>query len=259
MGKATLITHQGWADHFSCNGLVNSYSNKYESLTLFALNESVATMLRLMYSDNSKINVTVPKLVTHEHINFGSETCIICHTGGSRFSCPRAGGNCLYVDYSEYGSYEHLKVGAFKNFDDWNRFISSSKKSFAHCFYGYENVPEHVRISDFRFAKVDQIKRPETDYVTLHDDAQRGFLISKPRFNFVQLNQLSKTMIDVVDILQHSKEIHLIDSNYSVMVHLMSFHDQMISRTPKFLHASSRGNRDIGIYSDPAPNLWTVI
>jgi len=75
MKKATMITHQRWADHFSCNGLVNHYTKKFDSLTLFAIDENVAIMLRSMYLDNKKVNVIVPKKVEHCQINFGSDTC----------------------------------------------------------------------------------------------------------------------------------------------------------------------------------------
>jgi len=259
MRKATMITHQGWADHFSCNGLTNHYSKKFDSLTLFAIDENVATMLRSMYSDNERVSVIVPETVGHDQINFGSETCIVCHTTGTKFGCPRFGGPCRYIDYSIYNGHENIKVGAFKDFKDWSTFLSNSKKSFSHCFYNYESLPDHLRISDFHFADVPQIEKPSEEYFVLHDDVQRGFLIQRPSCNFVQLNQMSKIMIDTADIIKSSAQIHVIDSNYSVMIHLLSFHDQALAKIPKFLHASTRGARDIGIYTDPVPNEWRVL
>ena len=258
--KATLVTHQGWADHFSCNGLVNHYSSIFDEVLLFAANEGLAEMLRAVYSEMRNIRVVVPRYVSHDHRSLRGETCIKCHTQGSSSACPRGSGICQYIDYSSYSGFENIKIGAFKGFPDWGRFVQESRQSFAHCFYSYESLSPDLRIDNFRISRVEQLKPPKNPYAAIHDDPDRGIKLGNVSTdNCIQLNQLSRVMIDTISILENASEIRVIDSNYSVLVHLLSFHNAKIASIPKYLHASARSSRDIEIYFNPTPKMWSVL
>jgi hypothetical protein len=66
-------------------------------------------------------------------------------------------------------------------------------------------------------------------------------------------------MIDQIALLENAKEIHFIDSNYSVMIYYLSFKNEKIANIPKFLHTYARSGRDNGIYCNPTPNNWYFI
>ena len=260
MKKATLITHQGWADHFSCNGIVNHYSSIFDELVLFAADNQLANMLAAIYSDSNNVKVVVPNYVSHDVVISRGETCIKCHTQGSPRFCPRGNGSCEYIDYSEYSGFENIKVGAFKGYPEWEKYVQGSQRSFAHCFYSYQNLPTSMRIDNFRISNVQQLESPHGSYSVLHDDQARGITIrERLKGNVVQLNQLSKVMIDTIDILENASEIRMIDSNYSVLIYLLSFHNQKIASIPKHLHSSARSFRDTSIYTDPIPRAWSVL
>lgn len=259
MKKATLITHQGWADHFSCNGIVNHYAEKFDEITLFAIDKNVANMLAAMYFDKPNIKISIPHLTFFENVDTTYSTCMKCHMQGSSLFCPRQGGRCEYVDYSKYPGCKNIKIGAFKGYQSWERFMRSSTDSFAHCFYQYEGLSPKLRIEKFAVSSCSQLKFNSNNYSVIHDDPIRGIVIPRTSESVVQLNQLSKTMIDTVEILENAKQIDLIDSNYSVLVYLLSFHNEKIASIPKTLHASARSNRDLGIYQNPVPKMWSSI
>lgn len=260
MKKATLITHQGWADHFSSNGLVNYYSSLYDELVLFASTMQIAEMLKAIYSESKSVKVVVPRYVSNDAVNNRGVTCVKCHTEGSQQSCPRGSGSCEYIDYADYSDFENIKIGAFKGYPQWERYLRESKKSFAHCFYSYESLHPDLRIRNFRVSNVAQLDPPPNSYAVVHDDPTRGISIRESiKENHIQLNQLSKIMIDTITILENSKEIRLIDSSYSVFVYLLSFHNKKIASIPKHLHASVRSSRDVSIYSEPTPEMWSVL
>jgi hypothetical protein len=117
-----------------------------------------------------------------------------------------------------------------------------------------------MRIDNFRISNVQQLESPHGSYSVLHDDQARGITIrERLKGNVVQLNQLSKVMIDTIDILENASEIRMIDSNYSVLIYLLSFHNQKIASIPKHLHSSARSFRDTSIYTDPIPRAWSVL
>jgi len=255
--KATLITHQGWADHFSCNGLVNYYASIFDELTLFAADEKLAKMLEAIYFDMKNIKVVVPKFSSYNDIGSRGETCVKCHMQGSSSFCPRGESRCSFVDYSEYSGAENIKVGAFKGYPEWERYLQKSQESFAHCFYRYEGLPQSMRIENFKISNAQQIQPPSKSYSVIHDDRTRGIVIGEKIIgDAIQLNQLSSIMIDTIAILENSSEIMMIDSNYSVLVYLLSFHNQKIASTPKRLFASARSSRDVSIYNNPTPPMW---
>jgi hypothetical protein len=66
-------------------------------------------------------------------------------------------------------------------------------------------------------------------------------------------------MVDLIKIIENSKEIHLIDSSYSVLIYLLSFSNKKIAAIPKYLHTLNRTERDIGIYANPCAQNWFLI
>ena len=108
----------------------------------------------------------------------------------------------------------------------------------------------------FSLPKVEQRKVECVDYVAIHDDPQRGFSINLG--NSVKLNGISPIMIDMIDTINNAKEIHLIDSSYSVLIWFLN-HVYNLCKQPTFLHNSKRPGRDIGIYTYKLPSNWKVI
>lgn len=263
--KATIIGHQGWADFFSCNGLYNHYSAIYDELTIFTLDEARRKMMEAVFLDRSNIKIEVPKFI---HTSPG-ETCLICHTYGGK-SCPRAGGQCKYIDYSQYSGHKHIKLGGFDNYDKWDNHVKNNS-SFAHAFYTHAVIDATKRINNFRITRnnINEVYNLSNlrsqigeDYIVTHNDDIRGysFSLDSKGLPIYNLNLKSDILIDQLAIIENAKELHFIDSSYSVLIYLMTFHSPKIAQIPKFLHASCRpSNRDVGIYKNPTPPNWYVV
>jgi len=188
-------------------------------------------------------------------------------TPGSSNYCPRLGhSKCLYIDYSEYSEYDNIKIGCFGNdYQKWADFLKTNydnKISFSHSFYLYHNIDINYRINNFSINNKNINKNiPNHDYIAVHDDPNRRLYINKSfiKNNIYELNNSSIYMIDQIEILKNAKEIHFIDSSYSVMIYFLSFLSEKISNIPKFLHEYVTPNRDTLIYTNPIPKNWNII
>jgi hypothetical protein len=61
----------------------------------------------------------------------------------------------------------------------------------------------------------------------------------------------------MIKVLENAKEIHLIDSSWSVLIYLLS--KNIITHIPVLLNETffKRMGRDTGIYKNPSFNNWT--
>ena len=99
------------------------------------------------------------------------------------------------------------------------------------------------------------------NYIVLHNDKNRNKVISKkiPNLDVYELNGASDIFVDQIKILENAKEIHLIDSSWSVLIYFLSFHNEKIKLIPKFLHCYLHNGRDLEIYKNPIPKNWNFI
>ena len=266
MSKATIVHHQGFGDLFSNNSLVNFFSGYYEELIVLVLDDSRKKIIDSMFKNKKNITCVVPKFIEK---NLYNSSCLICMTPGNSNFCPRdERKKCKYIDYSEYLQYNNIKIGSFKeNYNKWDFFLNENRKlgkSFAHCFYSYENLEESKRISYFNINRNYALEHDEyeelntDDYIVLHDDKENNMEIDMSNLNLpiIQLNNSSDFFLDKIKILENAKEIHLIDSSWSVFIYFLSFINDKIKSTPKYLHCYLRKNRDLNIYTDPIPENW---
>jgi hypothetical protein len=234
---------------------VNYYSDFFDELIVFAANDSLKRMLQKMYSKKSNIKIEVPSF---KFSNSTNETCLTCHMSGNNQSCPRENGKCKYIDYSNYESYKNIKIGAFNDYIEWDRYLKSGPESFAHAFYEFGGLNPNLRIEKFEISNVAQKEKPDGNYKVVHDDPERGINLGIHGKDVYHLNMKSDILIDQMSIIENSQEIHLIDSSYSVLIHLISFHSEKLANIPKFLYANSRPGRDLGIYKPTSKNWRTL-
>ena len=267
--KATIIHHQGFGDLFTSNALCMHYSNQFEELIVLVSTNSRLEVVKSMYMDFPNIKCEIAD-VTNNYS--GVDSCLNCMTLGNLNNCPRGGSKCIFVDYSKFYNYNNLKIGCFDSYPRWNSFLQGkirSGSSFSHSFYDYHKISLKDRIELFNISRSDSednlfkqiVSSIGENYIVIHDDASRGLTINNikndlPRY---YLNLKSNNMIDQLKIIDHAKEVHMIDSSYSVLIYFLSFHDERVRKIPKFLHTLGRKNRDIKIYKKPKPDNWTFI
>ena len=272
--KATIIIHQGFADLFSNNGIINYYCDIYDELIIFVLDEYRKKLLEFIFNNRKNIKIVIP---IFSNISNNIDTCLNCITYGSSSICPRETNiKCKYIDYSYYTDYTNIKIGGFNNYNDWEKFRSSKYHeniSFSHCFYLFNDLNINNRINNFKIYRdfelennnyINLVNEIGDKYIVIHEDINRNIIINK---NYVEnknlplynLDKKSDNMIDQIKILENSKEIHLIDSNYSVLIYFLSFNNEILKNKKIFLHKYTRENRDTLIYTNPTPNNWIFI
>jgi len=187
--KATIIIHQGFADLFSNNGIINYYCDIYDELIIFVLDESRKKILEFMFSDRKNIKIVIPIFL---NICNNIDTCLNCITYGSSSICPRETNiKCKYIDYSYYTDYINIKIGGFNIYNDWEIFKSkkyNENVSFSHCFYLYNNININNRINNFKIYRnykleninyINLINKIGEKYIILHEDIERNIIINK--------------------------------------------------------------------------------
>jgi hypothetical protein len=268
MKKSTIIHHQGFGDLITSNSICNYYSEMYDELVVFVLDEARKKVVSEMYKHKPNIKCVVPKFIDN---NLYNSSCIICMADGypcrpdSRFDGHK------YIDYSDWLDFDNIKIGCFKeDYKKWEKFLYDNMDnniSFSHSFYLYENLDLNVRTDFFSVYRNDEkesdmlSKINSNEYIVIHDDNNRSLLIDGNRLpkNYLvyQLNGVSGNMVDQIKILENAKEIHFIDSNYSVMIYFLSFINDKIKKIPKYLHYYARKNKMI--YEKPTPENWFVL
>lgn len=268
MKLATIIHHQGYGDLFTSNSIVNFFSKNYDKLIVFVLDNSRKKVVSEMYKHVPNIECVVPKFINNNSYN---SSCIVCMADGYPCRHDSSFDGHKYIDYSEWLEYDNIKIGCFKeNYKKWETFLydnMSNNISFSHSFYLYENMDIDNRIKYFSVYRnnekeLEQLSKiPSDEYIVIHDDPNRGLIIDGSRlpknYYIYQLNGVSDNMVDQIKILENAKEIHFIDSNYSVMIYFLSFINDKIKKTPKYLHYYARKNKMI--YENPTPENWLVL
>ena len=254
-----ILGHQGVADFFSQNGLFNFIASSYLDCSTKILVES-ESMITLVKSLFPNFIVELAK-VTSEGYN-GIESCLICHTPcNSNGVCARdSSKKSKFLD--KYEDVKIIKLNCFNNSLNWEQFRAN--KPFNISFYEYQNIPSYILVTRFILPEIKQInyQKDLSNYIVIHDDDKRNICINRGLlpvdFPIINLNGISSNMIDTVNTIVNSSEIHFIDSNYSVMIWCIQ-HKYKLIKNKCFLHNSSRPGRDISIYTHNLPSNWYIV
>ena len=62
-----------------------------------------------------------------------------------------------------------------------------------------------------------------------------------------------------IKILENAKEIHFIDSSYSVLIYFLSLTNEKIKQIPKYFHYYANQREGYTIYENPIPENWQIL
>jgi hypothetical protein len=268
MKNAYVIIHQGFGDLFNSVGIIDYYSNIYDKVNILVLDEDRQIIMNKFFENNKKIDCIVPSFCDFNHSNHPN-TCVMCMTNGSNNKCPRICNlKCKYIDYNNYNG-DIIKIGSFNNYSIWETY-KSKQFSFADAFYTYINLDTKIRFENFNIHNNKDvenntydnfIKKYGSDYILIHEDNERHLLIDKNKIvhknlPIINLNKISNIFVDYIKIIKCAKEIHLIDSSWSVLIYLLSYKE---INNPIFFNDTEfkKRMRDTNIYKNPIFNNWT--
>lgn len=269
MTNCYIIIHQGIGDLFNSIGLINYYTDKYEKVYIFLLDNIRKNIYNEVFLNNNRVEFIIPDFINYNEDIYPS-TCIICMTNRNSLNCPRINSEkCKYINYNKYNG-DIIKIGSFNNFNKWQKYILT-QQSFAHAFYTYNKLDLNIRFNYFQIFNnkekenivyEDFIKQYGNDYILVHEDEDinRNYFIDKSKIinknlPIINLNKISDCFVDYSKVIKNAKEIHLIDSSWSVLIYLLSYKE---INTPVFLFESffKKLDRDTGIYKNPTFLNW---
>jgi hypothetical protein len=263
--RATILSHQGYGDLWSACGLVRSFFGKYDGVTVLAADEGRARVLRAMYAADRFVQIQVAPTTPNPWApaESGAEACcIVCHQPGwaPRAACNREAKHpCLFVDYTQFpADWEHVKLSAFGGWAEWERNMTAHFISGFYRQYGLAWPDDAVRF--FEVAHDAVAVRPMSD-VVIHDDPARGFEIGDPRPPSrarppaFRLNGAAPDMVSMIPVMRGAKELHLLDSSYSVMAMMLQRKYGYFKNVPVYVY--SYAGRYHQIYEDAPPN-WQL-
>jgi hypothetical protein len=261
MKKATIIHHQGFGDLMTSNPICNYYSEKYDELVIFVLDESRKTVVSDMYKHRPNIKCVIPDFIGENTYN---SSCIICMAYG--YPCrpeSRYDGH-KYIDYSKWTDYENIKIGCFKeDYKKWEKYLyDNMDNNISVCMATY-NGSEYIReqissiliqlgIGDELIVSDDTSTDNTIEIIqSFNDDRIKVVINSKcksPIFNFENaIKQASNPLIflsDQDDVWVENKvyEMKLMLNQYSMVVCNHSVVDEnMTIIIPSYFELASSG------------------
>lgn len=196
MNDLFICTHYGFGDYVVCYGLIKELSKKYDNVTLFVIphrSDLHVENIRRLYSSIKNLQINTDN--------------------------PKAYKDVYYLGWGEYA----------------NALKKDPTIPFAKFFYDQVNLPLNLMWDNFYYER-DLNKEKEVyydklglkdgeEYIFLHDDPLRGFIIDKkyiPDIRTVHLVELEDvSILDTLYLVEKAKGVHVITTG------LVAFIDQM--------------------------------
>ena len=253
-----LYFHQGWTDIMNCLPLINIYAPKYKLLYVLVREEARALItfyirglrnVSPIFSPHSHLDsVGWSKLVNVKHHNItGFE--LIAHFDGGRPTTDK------YHD-------------AFKHYMDANSIrLPDGRMSipFERGFYEPYGLPYSDRVDKFVVyrdpegeEKIYNSVVKQEPYVCVHNNPEINLFVKPPPgYDIIELNKASDFFFDYIRVLQHAKEIHLIDSSWAGLCYLLDAKYGMFHETPIYVYCYRDFHR---MFTEPVKLAnWTII
>lgn len=190
-----LYHHLGLGDHIISNAIVRSFSTKYDFIVLFCKVHNIESV-KFMFRDIQNIliiPVTSDKEASRIH------------------------------KIIEQTDMNILKIG-FENIDRQNVYFDRSFYQQVHIDFEERWNNFKLERDTFRELKLfNMFNVTEGEYIFLHDDKKRSFIIDRSHIKYNQLKivepeiGLTPNIFDYCYLLQNAKEIHCIDSSFRLI------------------------------------------
>jgi len=244
-----LMLHWGWTDLLQHVGMVRYYQTQYKSVSLICLPHQ-KEFLEALYPDFNLIFVPCPDRGEIDLVSrrlFDEEYLFLldghqCSDGFIR-SCLRQNFkprteiqkiNCDSLSRTAWHNISNIKDRDINdpNFDERVGFYTLSGLDHSIAF-DYFKIIRNYDAEEIKFREL--VKMEEYSLVHYVDGMDLSF-VNYPTIN---LNDQSTKIIDMIKIIENSKEVHIYDSLYGVLSYFLYFSGQL--KGPKFyLHKYAR-------------------
>ena len=199
---ALLYFHQAWEDILFCLPLINYHASRYTFLYVLARQDAWNLLqfyirglknVSIIYAPLSELNVHGVKLAKLP----GATQLLHGQFDGGRMQQFSADHPKLRIDQLFYEAYD----------------LPSRQRIDSFSFYR-DPVTEEV-------AYIQHVHTSEP-YICIHDEPLDNKFVCEGGESFVDLSSITSNMFfDAIRILQHAKEIHLVDSIWAIACFMM--------------------------------------
>ena len=241
--EGLLYFHQGWTDIVNCLALINYYCRLYDIIYLLIRSESRDLIdfytrdienLSIIYIKKEEIDAIQPDEFRRTYKELDLTRADNLFIGGH--------------DAHRTDTYRG-KFGGF----------------FVSGFYVSYDIPYITRISDFSFRRDTElenevydafVKQHGTDYIVYHEVIE-NYDKAIPIVPFVNLDGISTRFLDMIKVLEHAREIHLLDSVWGALIYQLDAKYQLFKDKKVVLYAK-RGYHPM--FTDPFTlDNWTIV
>lgn len=237
-----LYTHQGWTDIVNCLALINYNAERYKRVYILVREDAKWLILFYIRGLRNVIPIFRPK---HD-LDFKHWSASVD---------PAIGSPALeFIGHHDKHRQDPF-VGAF----------SRTPEPFERGFYEAYGIPYSIRISKFKLnrAPEDEAKRfaqyAKTEpYICVHGNREAGLIPPvSTDLPIVDLHESSPAFFDMLKVLMHAKEIHLIDSVWAAICYHIDASEGLLSHVPISVYCYRGYSR---MFTEPMrlPN-WTIV
>jgi hypothetical protein len=236
-GTALLYFHQGWEDILICLPLINIHAKRYARLYVL-IRKDAYNLVQFYIRGLRNVSCVFASLEELDKVGvkaIGDLASKITH-------------------YELIGQLDGGRTDSFKN--------AHQKGSYSldKLFYEPYGITPQQRLDAFAFYRdpiqeeVAYNRTVKTEpYICIHDDplANKFTCVDTP----LPLIRLTSTMFfDMIRVLQHAKEIHLVDSTWAIICYLMDVKYGLFHQIP--IHVYCFESRE-SMFAGAPPN-WTI-
>jgi hypothetical protein len=209
MKRGFFSFHQGMTDIVNCLPLINYYNSQYDQLTLLVRN-CAKPFIDFYIQDKPNVSAI--------YTNTGDLDC-------ASMSFIQA-NNC---DRLFHGFPDSQRVDKYAN--SFTKFYPHTNVHFVKLFYEAYDIPYEVCVNYFDFirnleaedaAYTSFIKQHGNSYSLVHSDiGDKALDINSSNLVCVNLNNQFDNIFHSIKVLQHAKELHLVDSIWATFCYLL--------------------------------------
>jgi hypothetical protein len=241
--NALLCFHQGWTDIINCLPMINICSAKYR-LVYLLIREDASLLVRFYIRGMTNV---VLVCAPHKHLDrFGIKLVDVARHRITKFE--------LIGLHDAHRPLNDVYRGAFR----------STLVLFERSFYETYGMPYSDRVNKFMLyrdpvaeeAFYNRMVKQEP-YICIHTNRASNLLVyPKTSDNVIELDKSSDMFFDSIRVLQHAKEIHLIDSVWAIMCYMIDAKHGMLNGIPIYVYCH-RGYQSM--FTEPIKlSNWTV-
>jgi len=228
MKKGFFSFHQGLTDIINCLPLINYYSAQYDKLFLLTRN-CMEPIVNFYIQDKPNV------------------TAIYSHTGdldnASKSFIELNGCDRLF-----HGFPDSQRTDKYAN--SFVKFYPHSNIHFVKLFYEAYDIPYDVHVKYFDFSRniqkedenyISFIEQHGNSYILTHSDSgDKTLEVNVPDIKCINLNGYFNNIFESIKVLQHAKEIHLVDSIWASFCYLLDAKFKLLQNTTIYLYPFSK-------------------